>query len=224
MDRSTAVDRVCELLDTLETDPVPVPVRSVWVLGDLALGLDPVERIDLYLRKDLLFASGESDSDAADRYEAEYGIAGVGTTISAEWAEAHPNQIRTNANGYAAPEQCLAAHLIGDEEPIHLEVCNARFEHNVTQRLQGGLARDALTEVLDPRAVCVWQDETRSDDAITRLREGEFVFPPLEEALEMIGMESEDAERTAEALHSWRSEPAGASVRGDVLSRAENSY
>ena len=137
MDRDAALDRVEAILDAVEEDPMPVPVREVWVYGDVALGLDPVERLDVYLTKDILMrGDGEEGSDEiGERFEAEYGVKGVGRTVRAEWADRYPDHVRTNDNGYAAPEKCLAAHLLPDDEPVHLEVCNASFDDNVTQRL-----------------------------------------------------------------------------------------
>lgn len=217
MDRSRAVDRVLALLETIETDPMPVPIREVWVLGDLALGLDPVERIDLYLTKDLLFAGEGTDPDQAAAFEEEYGIDGVGTTVSAEWAEEFPEAVRANPNGHAAPERCLAAHLVGRDEPIHLEVCNAPFEQNVTQRLRGARATGDWGELLDPRGVCLWQDGTRSETAPEKLRSGEYVFPTLPEALEMLGVEPDEAATAAEAVRDLRRTQEGRTIRGDVV-------
>ena len=42
MDRAAAVERVEEIVRTVESETMPVPVREVWVYGDVALGLDPV--------------------------------------------------------------------------------------------------------------------------------------------------------------------------------------
>jgi len=185
MDREQAVDRLEALVDRVEHETMPVPVREVWAFGDVALGLDPIERLDVYLTKDVIMGG---DSAAAADFEAEYGIKGVGTSVRAEWGAAHPDRVRVSDNGYAAPEKCLAAELVDgsealrasgsrtqsgdsegqspsssrakpdDSEPIHLEVCNASFEDNVRQRLKGALARDAFEEVLDPRGVCLWVD------------------------------------------------------------------
>ena len=212
--RTEAVSRVERLVATVESEPMPVPVREVWVYGDLALGLDPVERLDVYLTKDLLF--GGDDEREAD-FRESHGVEGIGKTVSAEWADQYPDHIRASSNGYAAPEKCLAAHLVGENEPIHLEVCNASFEDNVTQRLKGAMARDTYEELLDPRGVCLWLDGQRSEDAFEKLREGEFVFPTLAGALEMVGMEGDDAERAANAVRSYRDRQEGASVRGDVV-------
>lgn len=212
--REAAVDRLDELVRTVETERMPVPIREVWVFGDLVLGVDPVERLDVYVTKDLLF------KDAPDR-EAEFrerlGIEGVGKTVSAAWADEYPDAVRANPNGHAAPEQCLAAHLFDPEEPVHLEVCNTGFEDNVTQRLRGAQARGAYEEVLDPRGVCLWVDGERSPTAIEKLRAGDLVFPTLAEALEMLGAEPEEAERAAAAVQDYRREQSGASVRGDVV-------
>ena len=155
-DRERAIDRVETLVDTVVEETMPVPVREVWVFGDVALGLDPVERIDVYLTKDLLF-HGAADREA--EFVDSHGIEGVGKTVRAEWADANPDCLRANHNGHAAPEQCLAAHLVDEDEPIHLEVCNASFEDNVTQRLKGAVARENYAQLLDPRGVCLWVDD-----------------------------------------------------------------
>lgn len=147
--RESAVDRLTRLIETVEDELMAVPVREVWVYGDLALGIDPIDRLDVYLTKDLLF---HGDEEREDEFIESHGIEGVGKTVSAEWADSHPEALRANAGGYAAPEKCLAAHLIGDE-PIHLEVCNTGFEDNVTQRLKGAMARNDYEQILDPRGV-----------------------------------------------------------------------
>lgn len=214
MDRDSAVDRIERLIDRVETGLLPVPVRELWVFGDVALGLDPVERIDLYVRKDLPFATGSS---SPDRERAPGEPRGIGSIVDAEWAAAYPDNIRTNANGHVAPEECLAATLIEPDEPIHLEVCNAGFEQNVRQRVEGSAPREAWTEILDPRAVCLWKDGTRSSEAPDRLRNGGYVFPPLAEALEMLGLDNEQATTAATAVQTWRESQEGRSVRGDVL-------
>jgi hypothetical protein len=212
MDRTAAVERVERLVETVERERMPVPVREIWVYGDVALGLDPVSRLDVYLTKDLLLG-GERAPDLDE----ELGVEGIGSTVSAEWAREYPEHVRANDNGYAAPERCLAAHLTRREEPIHLEVCNASFEDNVTQRLRGAMARSAYQQILDPRGVCLWIDGTRSDEAFRKLRESEFAFPVLSEALTMIGMESEEADEAAAAVQAYRREQRGRSVRGDVV-------
>ncbi len=215
MDRDTAVDRVEALLDTVVDDEMPVPVREVWVYGDVALGLDPVDRLDVYLTKDVLLRG--DDADRADDFEREYGVAGVGKTVRASWADAHPEQLRANENGHVAPERCLAAHLVDDDEPIHLEVCNAGFEDNVTQRLEGALATETYEHVLDPRGVCLYADGQRGEDALQKLRDGELVFPTLPEALEMLGADEEEGELAADAVKERRERATGATVRGDVV-------
>jgi hypothetical protein len=177
--RERAVDRVERLVETVETERMPVPVREVWVVGDLALGLDPVKRLYVYLTKDILL------SDSPDR-EAEFaethGVRGVGRTVRAEWAERYPEHLRPGSGGYAAPEQCLAAHLLDGDEPVHLEVCNASFEDNVTQRLEGTMARESYEQLLDPRGVCPWLEGERSPEVFGKLRAGEYVFPTLLDA------------------------------------------
>lgn len=214
LSRSTAVSRLSRLVETIEEEIMPVPVRELWVYGDLALGLDPLSRLDVYLTKDLLF-HGEGERE--DEFENSHGVEGVGRTVRTEWAERYPENIRANSNGYVAPEKCLAAHLIGDDEPIHLEVCNASFEDNVTQRLRGAMARESYEQILDPRGVCLWADGTRSETAMGKLREGEFVFPTLAEALAMIGMDDEEATDAAAAITEYRANQEGATVRGDVV-------
>ncbi|WP_253184601.1 DUF7095 family protein [Natrialba sp. SSL1] len=231
-DRADAVDRLESLVDTVENERMPVPVREVWAFGDVALGLDPVERLDIYLTKDILLrdesapaagGSGGSDEQNPDeRFQESHGIEGVGKSVRADWAEEYPEFLRANANGHAAPEQCLAAHLLGDEhgtgdEPIHFEVCNASFEDNVTQRLRGAKLREDYTQLLDPRGVCLWADGTRSDEAFRKLRESELALPTLSAALEMLGMEDEEATTAAKELHAWREEQDGVTVRGDVV-------
>ncbi|WP_256403120.1 DUF7095 family protein [Halorubrum salinum] len=227
MERDRAVDRLEALVDRVEREPMPVPVREVWAFGDVALGLDPIERLDVYLTKDVIMGG---DAEAAAEFEAAYGIKGVGTSVNAEWAEAHPDRVRASDNGYAAPEKCLAAELVGsegqspsgsranpDDEPIHLEVCNASFEDNVRQRLKGALARDAYEEVLDPRGVCLWVDGTRDEEAFDRLRAASFAMPTLSDALGMLGADEEVATAAAETLAARRAEQEGASVRGDMV-------
>ena len=215
MDRDAAVDRVEELVDTVVDEEMPVPVREVWVYGDVALGLDPVERLDVYLTKDILLRG--DDADRATEFEREYGVKGVGKTVRASWADAHPEHLRANDNGHVAPEQCLAAHLVDEDEPIHVEVCNSGFEDNVTQRLEGARATENYEQVLDPRGVCLWVDGQRSGDAFGKLREGELVFPTLSGALEMLGMDEAEAETAAAAVEERRERADGMTVRGDVV-------
>lgn len=214
MNREQAVERLATLVDRVERETMPVPVREVWAFGDVALGLDPVERLDVYLTKDVIMGG---DADAAAAFEAEYGVKGVGTSVRAEWAEAHPDRVRASDNGYAAPEKCLAAELVADSEPIHLEVCNASFEDNVRQRLKGALARDAYEEVLDPRGVCLWVDGTRDEEAFDRLREASLAMPTLPAALGMLGADEDVAREAADVLERRRAEQEGASVRGDMV-------
>jgi hypothetical protein len=212
--RETALDRVEAILETVDAETMPVPVREVWVYGDVALGLDPVERLDVYVTKDVLF---HGETERSEAFEAEYGVAGVGQSVRAEWAETYPEFLRANASGHAAPEQCLAAHLLPEDEPIHLEVCNTGFEDNVTQRLRGARARDAYEEIIDPRGVCLWLEGQRSDDALRKLREGELVFPTLPESLEMLGLDGEESDRAAAAVREYRQAQDGTTVRGDVV-------
>ena len=214
IDRDAALDRVKRLIETVETDPLPVPVREIWVYGDVALGLDPIDRLDIYLKKDIRL---RGDSEVAEAYYEKHGIKGVGQSISAEWATAFPEYVRANDNGHAAPEKCLAAHLLGDNEPIHLEVCNASFDENVTQRLRGALARENYEQILDPRGVCLWVDGQWDDELFSKLRGGELPFPTLSGALEQMGVDSETAEAAADTVSRYRTEQTGATVRGDVI-------
>ena len=213
-DRDRAIDRVEELVDAVATEELPVPVREVWVFGDLALGLDPVDRLDVYVTKDLLFGR---DEEAESTFRESHSVEGVGKTVRAEWAKANPESLRANPSGHVAPEQCLAAHLLEEGEPIHLEVCNASFEDNVTRRLEGANARGSYEEILDPRGVCLWLDGRRSEDAFAKLRDGEFVFPTLPDALGMLGLDEDEAQRAAGAVERYREEREGLSVRGDVV-------
>ncbi len=219
MERSVALDRVEEIVDVVEQERMPVPVREVWVYGDVALGLDPIDRLDVYVTKDILL---DDEPEREAEFVESHGIEGVGRTVRADWAAEYPEQLRANTNGHAAPEQCLAAHLLDDDEPIHLEVCNASFEDNVTQRLQGAKAGGAWEQLLDPRGACLWVGDgagngRRSDDAIRKLRNGELPFPTLPEALTMIGLDEDEADEAAEAVQSWRAEQDGTTVRGDVV-------
>jgi hypothetical protein len=225
MDRDAALDRVAEIVDhvarsaTAASDAdrpalLPVPVREVWVYGDVALGLDPIDRLDVYVTKDLLM---RGDADREAEFEAEYGVSGVGKSVDADWAAAYPEHLRANDNGHAAPERCLAAHLLSDDEPIHLEVCNASFSDNVTQRLKSAVARDAYEQILDPRGVCLYADRQRDDDAMSKLRGGELAFPTLSEALEMLGLDEAVAADAADVMRTRRAEETGRTVRGDVV-------
>jgi hypothetical protein len=216
--RTEAVSRLREIVEAVEAGPMPVPVREVWAFGDVVLGKDPIDRLDVYLTKDLLF------KDAPEReaeFERRLGVAGVGKTVSAAWAERFPDRVRANGNGHAAPERCLAAHLFEDDEPVHLEVCNAGFENNVTRRLKGARARDDYTQLLDPRAACLWVDTDdggrTSAEAFRKLEAGAFVFPTLSAALESLGMDPDEAETAAETLRDRRTGGDGVSVRGDVV-------
>ena len=215
MNRDEAIERVEAVLDTVENETMPVPVRELWVYGDAALGLDPVERLDVYVTKDILLRG--DDGNAAEEFRKSHGVEGVGKTVRAEWAEQFPEYIRANDSGHAAPEQCLAAHLLPDDEPVHLEVCNSSFEDNVTQRLQGAIQREAYEQILDPRGVCLWAEGQRSDEALRKLRESELAFPTLPDALEMLGMDEEKTDEAAQAVESYRKRQEGATVRGDVV-------
>lgn len=229
--RAAAVDRLRSVVDRVESEAMPVPVREVWAFGDIVLGVDPIERLDVYLTKDLLF------SDAPDReveFEDRLGVSGIGKTVSAGWAETYPEYVRANANGHVAPERCLAAHVLEESEPVHLEVCNTSFERNVTQRLEGARARGDYSQLLDPRAACLWVGESATDpgddrdrdtesrgrtsqEAFRKLEAGEFVFPTLPDALEMLGMDEAEARDAAEILHRTRRNRSGVTVQGDVV-------
>ena len=213
-DRTRAVERVEEIVETVETERMPVPVREIWIFGEVALGLDPVERIDVYLTKDILL---HDDADQEDEFVESHGIKSVGKTVRAEWAREYPGYLRATPGGHAAPEKCLAAHLLESDEPIHLEVCNASFQDNVRQRLKGALARENYEQILDPRGACLWLDGTRSTEAFEKLKKGAFVFPTLPDALEMLGAEAGVASEAAETLEQVRTEQEGSSVRGDVI-------
>ncbi|WP_254863823.1 DUF7095 family protein [Halovivax gelatinilyticus] len=213
-DRSAAVDRLERVIETVETEPAPVPIRELWVYGDLALGLDPIDRLDIYLTKDIYF---ETDRDREESFYESHGVRGVGTAVDADWAEANPERVRANEHGHVAPERCLAAHLLEGDEPIHLEVCNASFEDNVSQRLRGARLREEYSQLLDPRGVCLWVDGTRSESAFEKLRESEFAMPTLSAALEMLGMDEAEASVAAKEVHAWRDEQEGVTVRGDVV-------
>jgi hypothetical protein len=212
--RAAAVDRVERLVETVESEIMPVPVREVWVFGDAAIGLDPVERLDVYVTKDLLF-HGEDDRET--EFVDSHGVEGVGKTVRAAWADEFPEYLRANANGHAAPERCLAAHLLDEDEPIHLEVCNASFEDNVTQRLEGAMARGNYSEILDPRGACLWLEGRRSEETFEKLRAGEIVLPTLTDALEMLGLDADEAADAADAISAYRTQQQGSSVRGDVV-------
>ncbi|MDG5821052.1 hypothetical protein [Natronococcus sp. A-GB7] len=214
--REEAVDRLETLVETVERERTPVPVREIWAFGDIALGLDPVERLDVYLTKDVLMRDDSPSTDGTDVGE-EYDIEGVGQSVRADWAAEYPEYLRANANGHAAPEKCLAAQLLGEDEPIHLEVCNAGFEDNVTQRLRGAKLREDYTQLLDPRGVCLWVDGTRSEEAFRKLRGSDLALPTLSAALEMLGMEETEAGEAAREVHAWREQQEGVTVRGDVV-------
>lgn len=215
MEREAALDRVEAIIDAVDEGPMPVPVREVWVYGDVALGLDPLDRLDVYVTKDLLMRS--DDANAAEEFERSHGVKGVGKSVSSEWAREHPEHLRANDSGYAAPEQCLAAHLLPDDEPIHLEVCNAPFDQNVKQRLRSALDRGAYEQVLDPRGVQLYGEGRRATETMGKLRSGELPFPTLSGALEMLGVDGDKATQIAKAVQSYRDTQEGATVRGDVV-------
>jgi hypothetical protein len=100
-------------------------------------------------------------------------------------------------------------------------VCNTGFENNVTQRLQGAVARGSYEQILDPCGALLWasdgEHQRTSEEAMRKLRENEFVFPTLAAALEMLGLDGEEAERAAAAVREYRDTQEGATVRGDVV-------
>ena len=63
----------------------------------------------------------------------------------------------------------------------------------------------------------MWRDGVRSDEALEKLRDGAYVFPTLEEALSMLGLDDEEASAAADTLISWKADLEGQSVRGDVI-------
>ncbi len=215
MDRERAVDRLEAVVETVATETLPVPVREVWTYGDVALGVDPVGRLDVYLTKEVLMGGEEPPADELPPGLA--GVRGIGTVVRADWAIDNPDLVRTDDAGYVAPERCLAAHLLREDEPVHLEVCNAPFRNNVTRRLEGARARDDYAEAIDPRGVALWIEGQRSDEAFRKLRASAFAFPPLSAAFESLGLDGDEATAAAEAVHAWREEAEGVTVRGDVV-------
>lgn len=214
MELQRAIDRLETIVNTVDADETPVPITEVWVFGDVALGLDPVSRVDVYVTKELLLGRNQTDdSDLED----EFGVKGIGTVIREPWARAHPDLVRTNPNGYVAPEKCLAAQLAPAEEPIHLEVCNVGFENNINQRIMGAIERESYENLLDPRAVCLWKDGQTSESAFEQLRAGEYVFPTLQESLEMVGLEEDTADIAASTFSEWHEDLEGRTIRGDIV-------
>lgn len=66
MDRTAAVSRLESIVETVATESLPVDVTEVWVYGDLALGHEPVERLDVFFATD---AGADADHEAlADRF------------------------------------------------------------------------------------------------------------------------------------------------------------
>lgn len=214
MDRTDALDRVESILDAVESEPMPVPIREVWVYGDVALGLDPIDRLDVYVTKDLHL---RGESDAAETFEKSHGVKGVGQSVSAEWAREFTEHLRANDSGHAAPEKCLAAHLLPDDEPVHLEVCNAPFDDNVTRRLEAALSREQYDQILDPRGVQLWADGTRAEETLEKLRGGELPFPTLTGAFEMLEIDDDTATEIADSVKASREAQEAATVRGDVV-------
>jgi hypothetical protein len=213
MERERAVDRLAAVVDAVETERLPVPVREVWTYGDVALGVDPVDRLEIYLTKEVLMGG----DPPAERPPDLAGVEGIGSVVRTEWARDNPDLVRTDDAGYAAPDKCLAAHLLPDDEPVHLEVCNAPFRDNVTRRLEGARARGDYSQAIDPRGVALWIDGQRSTDAFRKLRASEFAFPPLSTAFESLGLAASEATAAARAVHAWREDDDGVTVRGDVV-------
>lgn len=212
MDRDAALDHVEAVLDTVSDGDLPVPVTECWVYGEVALGKDPLTRLDVYVTKDLLLG-GEPAPDL----DAEYGVEGIGRTVDAKWAREHPEWVRTDDSGYVAPEKCLAAQLLPEDEPVHLEVCNTGFERNVTQRADGARTSGNYEQVIDPRGVCLYAEGRRDDETLAKLREGALAFPTLEAALEMLGFDDATADEAAESMRAYEAQQDGATVRGDVV-------
>ncbi|GGN13522.1 DUF7095 family protein [Halarchaeum nitratireducens] len=212
MDRDAALDRVEAVLDAVSDGDLPVPVTECWVYGEVALGKDPLTRLDVYVTKDLLLG-GEPAPDL----DAEYGVEGIGRTVDAEWAREHPEWVRTDDSGYVAPERCLAAQLLPEGEPVHLEVCNTGFERNVTQRADGARESGRYEQVIDPRGVCLYAEGRRDDETLDELRAGALAFPTLEDALGMLGFDGDEAATAAEAMRAYEAQRDGATVRGDVV-------
>ena len=108
MERAAAVERVEEIVDAVESETMPVPVREIWVYGDVALGLDPVERLDVYLTKDVLLR--DDAPDRADDLEERFGVTGLGRTGRADWVEAREVEARSLlcAEGDVCAVDCLA--------------------------------------------------------------------------------------------------------------------
>ena len=143
--------------DHLFRDTEAVYLRVSAVDGhELAVvdGCDPVDRLGVYLTKGLLF---EDTPDREPEFAERLGVEGVGKTVSAAWAEQHYNRVRAD-DGHAAPERCLAVHLFGDDEPVHLEVSNTGFEDEVSRRVEAVRTREEYGRPLDPRAACLWID------------------------------------------------------------------
>lgn len=115
---------------------MPVPVGEVRVFGDVALGLDPLKRPDLYITRGILL----SDS---------HGVRGVGRAVRAGWAAQYPEYLRSGSGGDAAPRRCPAAHLL-ENEPVDLEVCNGEFRGQRHPAPVGPRARDSYEQLLDP--------------------------------------------------------------------------
>ncbi|MDZ7745238.1 MAG: hypothetical protein U5K28_01440 [Halobacteriales archaeon] len=187
IDRERAVATIERMLDQA-SDSLPVPLREIWVAGDIVVGLDPVPRVEIYLTKDLLFKdSPEREAEFEERYD----ISGVGKSVRAEWAEANPELLRADESGYVDPAACLVAHLLSDteDEPFRVTVSNTSFERAVPKRL-AKFDDGNDTRPLDPRAALLWADEgdggTVSESALEKLRDNEFVFATLEQALAMV--------------------------------------
>jgi len=159
MEREQAVDRLEALVDRIERETMPVPVREVWAFGDVALGLDPIERLDVYLTKDVIMGG---DSAAAAEFEAEYGIKGVGTSVRAEWGHEHPDRVRASDNGYAAPEKCLAAELVGD---VGDEVPLAAGRSPATERRSAPLAVGCSPTTSRSTSKCVTRASRTTSDS-----------------------------------------------------------
>ena len=215
IDRERAVATIERMLDRA-SDPLPVPLREIWVAGDIVVGLDPVPRVDIYLTKELLF---KDNPEREAEFEEKYGISGVGKSVRAEWADEHPDLLRADDSGYVDPAACLVAHLLPDTDdlPIRVTVSNTGFERAVPKRL-GKFDDGDDTLPLDPRAALLWADEgdggTVSSSALEKLRDNEFVFATLEQALAMVDDDA-DTEAAADAIRGVGTD--GRTIESDVV-------
>jgi len=214
MDRDAAVDRVEELVDTVVDEELPVPVREVWVYGDVALGLDPVERLDVYLTKDILLRG--DDADRAAEFEREYGVKGSGRRCARRGPTTTPSTSGRTTTATSRPSSVSPPTSSTTTNPSTSR-CATRASRT-TSPSDWRRARDGeLRAGARPRGVCLWVEGQRSEDAFEKLRSGELVFPTLAGALEMLGMDETEAETAAAAVEERRERSEGMTVRGDVV-------